>query len=427
MKNTNRVRAFLLAFVMLFGTVFTWTAAAENTQTQESFTVDLSERNLIEISIELAMQLKTCEVSIETDGAQTVLDLDSDGAGDVYLLIDNAHGIFAIGTTENADRLQRNLTKTYDAGYPFSPVIFRFTDIEEYTVSYFSEHGNLPLPQTVKANEKAVEPAALTDGYYLFEGWYADSEMLTPYDFDTPVTGDLILYAKWREKTCHITFDANSGVGKMAAGEYTMSMRLPANSFTKSGYYFIGWNTKPDGSGAALNECAEITELINAADNVVLYAQWHNIYNVIEGANAKVMKGGGNGITFKTDGDYSKFTGIRIDQRNIPSEQYTSWSGSTYVQLSADLIETLSDGTHTITFLYTDGAVGAEFTVHKHEDADNDGKCDGCGEQMSGGSHCPLCGRLHDRDSIRERIIAFFHILRYTWTTLMKRLAAFLR
>ena len=173
MKNTNRVCAFLLALVMLFGTVFTWTAAAENTQTQESFTVDLSERNLIEVSVELAMQLKTCEVSIETDGTQTVLDLDSDGAGDVYLLIDNAHGIFAIGTTENADRLQRNLTKTYDAGYPFSPVIFRFTDIEEYTVSYFSEHGNLPLPQTVKANEKAVEPAALTDGYYLFEGWYA--------------------------------------------------------------------------------------------------------------------------------------------------------------------------------------------------------------------------------------------------------------
>ena len=109
MKNTNRVCAFLLAFVMLFGTVFTWTAAAENTQAQESFTVDLSERNLIEISVALAMQLKTCEVCVETDGVQSVLDLDGDGAGDVYLLIDNAHGIFAIGTMENADRLQRNL------------------------------------------------------------------------------------------------------------------------------------------------------------------------------------------------------------------------------------------------------------------------------------------------------------------------------
>ena len=36
-----------------------------------------------------------------------------------------------------------------------------------------------------------------------------------------------------------------------------------------------------------------------------------------------------------------------------------------------------------------------ETPLADHADADNDGKCDMCGEQMRGGSHCKYCGKIH--------------------------------
>ncbi len=37
----------------------------------------------------------------------------------------------------------------------------------------------------------------------------------------------------------------------------------------------------------------------------------------------------------------------------------------------------------------------SELATVDHDDADNDGKCDMCGDQMRGGSHCKYCGKIH--------------------------------
>ncbi len=37
----------------------------------------------------------------------------------------------------------------------------------------------------------------------------------------------------------------------------------------------------------------------------------------------------------------------------------------------------------------------SELATVDHDDADNDGKCDMCGEQMRGGNHCKYCGKIH--------------------------------
>ncbi len=84
---------------------------------------------------------------------------------------------------------------------------------------------------------------------------------------------------------------------------------------------------------------------------------------MIEGANAKVQKGGKDGLTFKTNGDYSKFTSIKIDNNNVAVSLYDSKSGSTIVTLKSKLIDKLAVGKHTIEFLYTDGSCGTEFEV----------------------------------------------------------------
>ena len=48
-----------------------------------------------------------------------------------------------------------------------------------------------------------------------------------------------------------------------------------------------------------------------------------------------------------------------------------------------------------------------------HEDADNDGNCDRCGEKMEGGDHCKWCGKIHDRSTFRGRVTAWFHTFLY--------------
>ena len=43
----------------------------------------------------------------------------------------------------------------------------------------------------------ATEPGNPVREGYIFGGWYTDSDLTQPYNFATPVTGDLTLYAKW--------------------------------------------------------------------------------------------------------------------------------------------------------------------------------------------------------------------------------------
>ena len=70
--------------------------------------------------------------------------------------------------------------------------------INKYTVTYNSNGGSTVDPQTVKYNDKAKEPTAPTKSGYTFAGWYTDNEKFTTkYDFATPVTADITLYAQW--------------------------------------------------------------------------------------------------------------------------------------------------------------------------------------------------------------------------------------
>jgi len=70
-----------------------------------------------------------------------------------------------------------------------------------------------------------------------------------------------------------ITFDANGGVGEMAAQTFEVGVdtALNANAFTRENYNFIGWNTAADGSGATYADEGAILELTG---DMTLYAQW---------------------------------------------------------------------------------------------------------------------------------------------------------
>ena len=72
--------------------------------------------------------------------------------------------------------------------------------------------------------------------------------------------------------TVTITYNANGGEGEMKpqAVESGVEVKLIANTFTKDGSDFTGWNEAKDGSGKAYADGATVTP----TGNLTLYAQW---------------------------------------------------------------------------------------------------------------------------------------------------------
>lgn len=70
---------------------------------------------------------------------------------------------------------------------------------EQYSVSFDANgHGEAPEAQLVFHGETASEPEAPTAPGYDFMGWYTDSDCKTAFRFETPVTANITLYAKWQ-------------------------------------------------------------------------------------------------------------------------------------------------------------------------------------------------------------------------------------
>lgn len=70
---------------------------------------------------------------------------------------------------------------------------------KDYEVSFITEHGKTPTSQNVPYNKTATNPGELTAEGYTFGGWYADEAHKTKFDFNTPITGNTTVYAKWEK------------------------------------------------------------------------------------------------------------------------------------------------------------------------------------------------------------------------------------
>ena len=66
-----------------------------------------------------------------------------------------------------------------------------------YQVTFDTTGGSSIMTQTVIKGDKAQKPETdpVRDGN-VFAGWYLDEAYTTLYEFDTPVTGDITIYAK---------------------------------------------------------------------------------------------------------------------------------------------------------------------------------------------------------------------------------------
>lgn len=79
-----------------------------------------------------------------------------------------------------------------------SGTLFKLGAVESWTVAFNSNGGSACDTKFVAtADGKLVKPADPTRDGYTFGGWYTDEACTRAYDFSTPVTADLTLYAKW--------------------------------------------------------------------------------------------------------------------------------------------------------------------------------------------------------------------------------------
>ena len=133
------------------------------------------------------------------------------------------------------------------------------------------------------SNNNFKLPSAPTRTGYTFGGWSNGSTTHQP-EATVTITADTTFTAQWTANQYTVKFDANGGDGSISnqAFTYDVPQALTANTFTRTGYTFAGWNTAADGSGTAYSDGQEVSNLTAVSGGTVtLYAQWTaNTYTV---------------------------------------------------------------------------------------------------------------------------------------------------
>ncbi|MCL2069483.1 MAG: InlB B-repeat-containing protein [Treponema sp.] len=139
--------------------------------------------------------------------------------------------------------------------------------------------------EAVSNGGKATEPPNVPRPGYGFGGWFMEngSGTDTRWNFDSDtVTAHISLYALWEPITYTVNYNSNSnnGTGTVAPTSHSYGVfgNLADNSFTRSGYVFLSWNTQPGGGGTVYAAGQQVLDLSNTAGATVqLYAQWLQI------------------------------------------------------------------------------------------------------------------------------------------------------
>ena len=160
-----------------------------------------------------------------------------------------------------------------------------------YTVQFDAQGGSTVPDQTVSHGEMVNKPADPTKTGFTFTNWYNESACLNLWDFTTPVTSDITLYAGWKEdepgpgpEPTPVPPSGSSGDGNMENayrvlfndGATTLSVVTDLSAGdkltkpedpVKDGYTFAGWH-----KDSACTQAWDFNDGITG--DMTLYAKW---------------------------------------------------------------------------------------------------------------------------------------------------------
>ena len=115
-------------------------------------------------------------------------------------------------------------------------------DINQYTVQFVSDHGSfanqtIEYGKTIKTDELTIPPV---EGF-TFDGWYADKAHETKFDFNTQITSDTKVYAKWTAKDYEVSFITEHGDAPDSQNVKYNETADDPGKLKADGYTFIGW------------------------------------------------------------------------------------------------------------------------------------------------------------------------------------------
>ena len=161
---------------------------------------------------------------------------------------------------------------------------------DDLTVNFDLNNGSKAIVASrVEKNKKASEKSPVRTAYSL-AGWYSNADGTgSPFDFDTKITEDITLYAKWTLAVYTITFDRNDG----SSGEDRIFERKdfpvtgtgsqpiiplsekPAGEPELSGAVFLGWYEGAEQEdGSILLKSQPYVFGSKVFNNFTLYARW---------------------------------------------------------------------------------------------------------------------------------------------------------
>lgn len=194
-----------------------------------------------------------------------------------------------------------------------------------------------PASQTVPYNTAAADKSGWAAGDtgkipgYRFDGWYTAPNGGNKYDFNTPLTNNVTVYAHWVGNGYTVRFAGNGATGGGTpdqAFQYNIGQNLHRNGFTRDGYTFTGW--KRADNQQAYGDGQWVTNLTTQPNGIVtMVAQWSaNEAHIRYNPNPPAGKTAGGNGTPNWDGHTGDTPAIGGNGWTIDGYTFADWTTS---------------------------------------------------------------------------------------------------
>lgn len=205
-----------------------------------------------------------------------------------------------------------------------------------YTIIFDANGGitSVPSKKFTYDNAETLDISDPKKDGYTFDGWSYNGKTYQSYSEikNLATEGEITFVATWEAITYTVVYDNNGGNGSMAEQTFTYDKyeALNANTFTKTGYTFIGWNTNKEATTALYNDLEVVGNLASTKNEKIrLYAIWQaNTYTITFNLN------GGNVVNDIADINlnYGQTATLNVEEPTRTGYIFGGWSynGNTY-------------------------------------------------------------------------------------------------